>query len=219
MTRPSAPSRTSRRPSGPPTAARCRSSWPAPEGTGAHYERKDAGEIAEGLQIAVPRAPPDARRLVVAVQPEKSARGWRIGVSPELARFGADGFGAAVRFAGTETWSVIHAMLSFVGRALKGEEEVQVASVVKITQVGADTVSRGWEWFFNLLALLSINLGFLNLLPLPALDGGRLVFVAYEAIAGKPAPQRVEGFIHATGMVLLMGLILVVTARDILDLF
>ena len=71
----------------------------------------------------------------------------------------------------------------------------------------------------NLLALLSINLGFLNLLPLPALDGGRLVFVLYEAIAGKPAPQRVEGMIHAAGMVLLMGLILVVTARDILDLF
>lgn len=185
----------------------------------AHYVIKDAGEIATGLQIAYPTPEADAEKLVVQVTPEKSARGWRLGIAPDLARFGASSFGASIKFAGTETWSVIGTMVAFVGKALRGQEEVKVASVVKITQVGADSISRGWEWFINLLALLSINLGFLNLLPLPALDGGRLVFVAYEAIAGRPAPRKVEGIIHATGMVLLMGLILVVTARDILELF
>jgi|JI10StandDraft_1071094.scaffolds.fasta_scaffold25910_7 regulator of sigma E protease len=183
------------------------------------YDRRNVDSEAMGLRMDYPVPDPDGERIVLEVQPEKASRGWRLGIAAELARFGAADFTTAVKFAGTETWSVISTMVAFVGKALKGEEKVQLASVVKITQMGADTVHRGWEWFLNLLALLSINLGFLNLLPLPALDGGRLVFVFYEAIAGKPAPRRVEGIIHATGMVLLMGLILIVTAKDIIDLF
>ena len=68
-------------------------------------------------------------------------------------------------------------------------------------------------------AMLSINLGIMNLLPLPALDGGRLLFFGYEAIRGKPVDRQKEGLIHFVGIVLLMLLMVVVTWNDIQRLF
>ncbi len=75
---------------------------------------------------------------------------------------------------------------------------------------------------FNLLpimALITINLGIFNLLPLPALDGGRLLFIIIEMIAGKPVEQRYEATVHTVGFALLLGFMLLVTAKDIWWLF
>lgn len=71
----------------------------------------------------------------------------------------------------------------------------------------------------NIAILLSVNLGVLNLLPLPALDGGRLVFLLIEAIRGKPVPQDKEGMVHFIGFVLLMILMVFVVFNDISRLF
>jgi regulator of sigma E protease len=67
----------------------------------------------------------------------------------------------------------------------------------------------------NVLILLSVALGMFNLLPVPALDGGRLVFLAYELITQKRANERVEGLVHTVGLVLLLCLIALVTLRDV----
>lgn len=75
---------------------------------------------------------------------------------------------------------------------------------------------------FNILpimALITINLGIFNLLPLPALDGGRILFILVELIFRKPVPQKYEGFIHAAGLIILLGLMLLVTLKDIITLF
>ena len=72
--------------------------------------------------------------------------------------------------------------------------------------------------FFLLIAFISINLGVMNLLPLPALDGGRLLFVLIELIARKPVPRKYEGYIHFGGLAVLMLLMLYVTWQDILRL-
>ncbi len=76
-----------------------------------------------------------------------------------------------------------------------------------------------WMTMLNLLIFISANLGVANLLPLPALDGGRLVFLLIEAVRGKPVKREVEGLVHFAGLLLLMGLLLVVTFRDIRNLF
>ena len=76
--------------------------------------------------------------------------------------------------------------------------------------------------FFSLLswaALLSINLGIVNLLPLPGLDGGRLVFFAIEGLRGKPIDPQKEGMVHFIGFALLMVLMVAVTWNDIKNLF
>ena len=71
----------------------------------------------------------------------------------------------------------------------------------------------------NLAILLSANLGVFNLLPIPALDGGRLVFLVIEALRGKPVPPDKEGMVHTVGFVLLMLLMVVVLYNDIARLF
>ncbi|QDX94963.1 hypothetical protein C2W64_02643 [Brevibacillus laterosporus] len=78
---------------------------------------------------------------------------------------------------------------------------------------------NGLAALFTWTALLSINLGIFNLLPIPALDGGRLVFIAIEALRGKPIDPNKEGMVHFVGFALLMMLILVVTWNDIQRLF
>lgn len=72
---------------------------------------------------------------------------------------------------------------------------------------------------FNMACMLSANLGVMNLLPLPALDGGRLVFLIIEGLRGKPVNREKEGMVHFVGLVLLMALMLFVTFKDIMNLF
>ena len=76
-----------------------------------------------------------------------------------------------------------------------------------------------WMNMLNMAVLLSANLGVMNLLPLPALDGGRLVFLVIEAIRRKPVNREIEGRIHLAGLMLLMALMVVVMYNDILKIF
>lgn len=71
----------------------------------------------------------------------------------------------------------------------------------------------------NLTVMLSANLGVMNLLPIPALDGGRLVFLLIEALRGKPVDPEKEGMVHLTGMALLMTLMVFILFNDISNLF
>lgn len=79
--------------------------------------------------------------------------------------------------------------------------------------------SYGLDSLLMLLAFITINVGVFNLLPLPALDGGRLLFLLIEVVFRKPVPAKYEGYIHAAGMLLLLGFVAVVTLNDILKLF
>ena len=76
-----------------------------------------------------------------------------------------------------------------------------------------------WLTMINMMILISANLGVANLLPLPALDGGRLVFLLIEAVRGKPVNREAEGMVHFAGLLLLMGLLVFVTFKDIRGLF
>ena len=76
-----------------------------------------------------------------------------------------------------------------------------------------------WVNMLYMAALLSANLGVMNLLPLPALDGGRLVFLIIEAIRRKPVNRQIEGMVHFAGLMVLMLLMFVVMYNDILKIF
>lgn len=75
--------------------------------------------------------------------------------------------------------------------------------------------AEGFDFVFYIITLITFNLGIMNLLPLPALDGGRLLFLLWEGITRKPVPAKYEGYVHAAGFVLLMVLMLAVTFSDI----
>jgi regulator of sigma E protease len=75
-----------------------------------------------------------------------------------------------------------------------------------------------WLYILNLTALLTINLGIFNLLPIPALDGGRLFFMLIELVTRKRIPPEKEGMVHTIGFMLLIGLIIFISYNDILKL-
>lgn len=112
---------------------------------------------------------------------------------------------------------------SMVFRAIRdlftrGEGLGEVSGVVGITKMIVDEISRTqWEGYLYLMVIISINLGLMNLLIIPGLDGSRILFLIVEAIRGKPIEK--EGYVHAAGMVLLFGLMIAITFRDILRLF
>jgi regulator of sigma E protease len=78
-----------------------------------------------------------------------------------------------------------------------------------------------WNWysFWQLTAFLSLMLGFINLLPIPALDGGHVMFLLYEMVVGRPAPDKVMEYAQGIGMILLLGLLIFANGNDILKLF
>ncbi|MFH2118530.1 MAG: M50 family metallopeptidase [Candidatus Paceibacterota bacterium] len=80
-------------------------------------------------------------------------------------------------------------------------------------------LTSGWAPLVEFSGILSINLGIMNLLPIPALDGGRILFVLLEKIVGKKRIQHIEGKAHYVGFILLIGLIVLVSFRDIVQIF
>lgn len=104
-----------------------------------------------------------------------------------------------------------------LGMLVTGQVGVdQLSGPVGVAEVMATTASYSISAFLQLVAFISINLGVMNLLPLPALDGGRLVFLILEGIRRKPVPAKYEGYIHAAGLMLLLALMVYVTGQDIL---
>ncbi len=99
-----------------------------------------------------------------------------------------------------------------------------VAGPVGTAQAISQAAGAGLEQGFGqavsnivlMIILITVNLGVVNLLPLPALDGGRLLFLLWEAVTRKPVPQKYEGYVHAAGFILLMALMAVITFSDIL---
>ena len=94
-----------------------------------------------------------------------------------------------------------------------------LAGPVGIYEITSRALSQGMLSFLSWTALLSVNLGVINLLPIPALDGGRLVFLGYEAVTNKKPNPKVENTLHYVMYLLLMGLFVFVTYNDILRLF
>ncbi len=94
-----------------------------------------------------------------------------------------------------------------------------VAGPVGIAQITGQTVKYGFDAVLSLVALLSLNLAIMNVLPIPALDGGRLFFILVEAVSGKKVSPKVESYVHSVGMAVLLLLILLVTFHDIFRIF
>ena len=94
-----------------------------------------------------------------------------------------------------------------------------VSGPVGVTEAIGTVAKTGLENLLPIMALITINLGIFNLLPIPALDGGRLLFIIFEIIFRKPVPQKYETLVHGIGFALLIGFMLLVTAKDIIALF
>ena len=107
----------------------------------------------------------------------------------------------------------------FLGNAFQGNvSSTDAGGPVAIIAMISEAVRSGGENVMRLLVLISASLGIMNLLPIPAMDGGRLVFMLIEAVRGKPISQEKEGLVHFIGLILLFGLIIFLTINDISNL-
>ena len=100
-----------------------------------------------------------------------------------------------------------------------GASAADIAGPVGIVGLIGDAARVGTVFLLSFSAFLSINLGILNLLPIPALDGSRILFALVEAVRRKPVAPEKEGFIHWLGFLFLMLLIVLVTFNDIMRFF
>lgn len=101
----------------------------------------------------------------------------------------------------------------------KGEGLDQTSGPVGIISIVSTEVrTGGFQAFLEMLISISINLGLMNLLPIPGLDGSRIVFGLIEVVRGKPVPQEKEAMVHTAGMVLLLGLMILLTFQDVMRL-
>ncbi|SDQ59867.1 RIP metalloprotease RseP [Virgibacillus salinus] len=125
-----------------------------------------------------------------------------------------------VKYGFTRTYDTTKLILTNLGMLVTGQLPIETLSgPVGIYDATDQFVKAGIMTFLMWTAILSINLGIVNLVPLPALDGGRLLFVALEAVRGKPIDPQKEGIVHFIGFALLMLLMIVVTWNDIQRLF
>lgn len=120
----------------------------------------------------------------------------------------------------TQTFETTKLIVTNLVMLVTGQLSIEMLSgPVGIYDATDQIVKTGFTNFLMWTAMLSVNLGIINLVPLPALDGGRLLFVGIEAIRGKPVSAQKEGFVHFIGFALLILLMLVVTWNDIQRLF
>ena len=130
------------------------------------------------------------------------------------------GFVEAIKYTVKKTGSIFKQMGITVGYLFTGGISLnQLSGPVGIYSVVGESSKAGIQNVLYLVAFLSINVGFINLLPLPAFDGGHILFLIIEKIKGSPVKPELEEKIHAIGMMLLLLLMVVITINDIIRLF
>jgi regulator of sigma E protease len=94
----------------------------------------------------------------------------------------------------------------------------ELGGIIRIGALAGDMAKQGFIAIVLFTALLSINLGLINLFPIPMLDGGHLVFYAFEALLGRPIPDRIQEYAFRFGLVFLVGIMVFANLNDILQL-
>jgi regulator of sigma E protease len=115
-----------------------------------------------------------------------------------------------------ESYFIIDQTFTVLGRIITGRESAEsLGGPIRIAQLSGQAASLGLVALINLTAVLSVSIGLVNLFPIPMLDGGHLMFYAYEAVAGKPMPEKVQEVGMRIGLSLVLALFIFVTWNDI----
>lgn len=161
-------------------------------------------------------------RLLTYVERDRfgnESRIGRLGISPAGARIERVGPGEAVALAGKQTWSIVRMLVVGIRQIVTGERSVsELGGPVKTAKYSGEQLSLGWLPFVSFAAFISINLAFINLLPIPALDGGHLAFYAVEAVRRRPLGARSQDWAFRTGLAFVLALMLFVTLNDLWSL-
>lgn len=118
-----------------------------------------------------------------------------------------------------ETWFVVERTGGYLAGVVVGQESTdQLGGPIRVAQISGQVATLGFAALINLTAILSVSIGLLNLLPIPMLDGGHLVFYAAEAIRGKPLSERVQDYGFRIGIAIVLMLMIFATWNDVMHL-
>jgi regulator of sigma E protease len=171
---------------------------------------------AAGEREAVYTVLRDGQRVDLKLTPKKDEAGkLRLGVGLRVdVRREEVGLGTAAKEAVVYPVVLTKAIMVGLYEWITGKQEGRVSSVVGITEEVKKAIEAGWIAALLLLMMLNVYLGLFNLFPLPALDGGRLVFLAYEMVTRRRANPKLEATVHMVGVLVLAVLLVVVTVND-----
>ena len=144
-----------------------------------------------------------------------------IKISPLNNEFNKERLGpaTAVFYATKETWFVTTSSLDFIFSLFQGKGDTsQLGGPIKIAKITGQVAQHGFIAFLSIMAYISISLGFINLLPIPMLDGGHLMFYFFEKILGRPLKQKTQEGFFRIGLFLLLSLMFFTTVNDLKDL-
>ena len=179
------------------------------------YELFSARTDDTPFELTIGRGDEELTFTVSKAQTEEGA--WQLGVL--LGVTGRVNFPMALEASWESFTGMTTMLLDFLKNLVfHGEGADQVAGTVGAISQVSQYITQGFDMVLSMLASISINLGIMNLLPLPALDGGRLVFLIIEGIRRKPVPPEKEGLVHLIGMGALLVLMVILTYGDIMRL-
>lgn len=140
----------------------------------------------------------------------------RVGLLRGKTGFGDSAVGYGLQFSWAQTQQIFGLLRRAFTFQLTETDKRSVGGPVKIAQTVEHSARRSWQLWVITAGALSLNLGLMNLLPIPALDGGRIMFIIYEAITRRPFDARKEGLVNAVGMAMVLMFMLFMTFRDVL---
>jgi regulator of sigma E protease len=125
----------------------------------------------------------------------------------------------AVAQATRKTWETCALTVKMLGKMLTGDASLKnITGPITIADYAGQSARVGWISFLSFMAFISISLGVMNLLPIPVLDGGHLLYYALELFSGRPVPERIGMFAQRAGLGVLMALMAVAVFNDIIRL-
>ncbi|MEN3973855.1 RIP metalloprotease RseP [Emcibacter sp. SYSU 3D8] len=158
-------------------------------------------------------------QAIPATVVEQSSKMGRLGIVNEHPGLIKRGLADAVWYAGVEVRDNVFMILHVVGEMIGGERSVKdLGGPLKIAEVSGSVAQSSLLGLLMLTAALSINLGLINLFPIPVLDGGHLLYYAFEAVRGRPLGERVQEYGFRVGMALVLLLMVVVTWNDLIGM-
>ena len=182
-------------------------------------EVMQSGDLTQPIDLVIVRdgeEMPFSMTAVPVADEEGGATRYQIGIVFSTRTFSVlESIGEAGSYMVETTKLMLDSLKKLI---FHGEGLEDTAGTVGIIALVAQRAREGMYMVLWLMFIISLNLGIMNLLPLPALDGGRLLFLVIEVIRRKPIPPEKEGVVHAVGMVLLLGLFVLMTYHDIVKL-
>lgn len=170
----------------------------------------------ENIKVTVARDGTERHLEMKTVKDENSL--GKIGIVPEQG-FRRAGLLASLGLGAEWTARVTFMILDFISKMIFGQAPADFGGPVRVVSEIGKAAQVGFFFVLQLAAFLSINLGLFNLFPIPALDGSRILFLAWEKVRGRPVDPVKENFIHLVGFGLLLLLMVVITYNDILHIF